>query len=153
MTLFPSAEFATSKSGRQDDTVLLLHTAPPRLWLNSIVEASMNRPMVTGNLFLVRGVEFAKVLALPCTFAQTSDLVPHQLRRGGASADAVAAVADTVFLERGRLNALRSEQRHIRQGRHVRQSDKLSHAQLSQSEVSERYIKENLARMLRLIFP
>ena len=104
VTLFPSSEARTSKTGQQDVTLQIGGTCPARTWLAAVCHLLHKTPR--------RDKSDPRLLPLDqraysglFTFATARALLPratlHGLRHGGASTDGIQGLSDLALQEHG----------------------------------------------------
>ena len=80
-----------------------------------------------------------------------SDIVPHMLRHGGASMDALHDVPRGVIQERGQWAVAKSVQRYSKHGRYLRELHQLTAAQLKRATALAAALPHRLAARLHQI--
>ena len=129
LTLFPEDRAPTSKTGRQDDTVVVGSSDPARAWIAKLMPllASSKHP---GPLLLaVSQSLYDKIYKQAGVRAGLPPSTPHQMRHGGASVDAINSCSDMSLLERGRWASTMSLKRYRRPAKYLRRLALLSAAQ------------------------
>jgi hypothetical protein len=150
LTFWPSTKKQTSKTGTQDDTVALGQNLHHRDDLHLIAQALKKRTPKGGKLFPLGLATYggrlraaADRLGLP-----GSDIVPHMLRHGGASMDALHGVPRSDIQERGQWAVAKSVQRYSKHGRYLRELHRLTTAQLKKATALSSALPRRLAARL-----
>jgi hypothetical protein len=153
LTFWPSTHKQTSKTGTQDDTVALGRNLSHRDDLHLVASALKKRTPKGAKLFPLCLVAYggrlraaAIRLGLP-----SADIVPHMLRHGGASMDALHDVPRDVIQERGQWAVARSVQRYSKHGRYLRELHQLTAAQLKRATALAATLPHRLAARLQSI--
>ena len=100
----------TSKTGQQDHSVLVGCSHPARKWLNNVVGLLQSSPVDGTSLLGIDAKLYRRLFAATTAAAAVPRATPHQLRHGGASADALERLSDLEMLTRGgwrHVNSLR----------------------------------------------
>lgn len=118
---FPSTESAVSKGFTQDDTVEVGSSTADRGWITSVARALYRRtPAASDPLFSLTLRSFETRFTALAAAAGLRHVVPHQLRHGGPSVDAVHGCSAKAIQRRGRWASSRSVQRYMKQGRYLK---------------------------------
>jgi len=136
ITQFPSTRRATSKTRQHDLTGAIGSTNDSRRWLQQLCPLLRDFPRPRGDvrLFPLSVDEVQAMLADSRRLASLPPTALHRLRHGGASADGIAGVADSIMLERGAWSSLKSLMRYRRPARYLRQLALLKAHQLEAAQ-------------------
>ena len=158
MILFPPTADDVSQVGLQDDPILVGHSNPKRLWLSEVIASVYRRhsrrttPGVDEPplLFGLSVAEYSRLFRRACIAAQVPDAVPHQLRHGGASADAAETTMTPDQIQgRGRWGHQKSVARYMKPGRYLRELSKSSAQQKDRASSLPNTLKHMIADRLR----
>ena len=144
LTFHPSTLHGVSKTGHQDDTVMIGSLNSVRGWLTKVASALKRSRRSEHLLFDLRPSELRLSLSKACDRAGTPRMVPHELRHTGASADAIAGGSELALQRQGRWASTQSVKRYMKPGRYLRRLASLTAAQLVAAQQAETYLKKYL---------
>ena len=150
LTFWPSTTIKTSKTGTQDDTVTIGQNLSHRDGLHLVAKALKNRTPKNRKLFPLHLTDYGRRLRVAsCRLGlRNANIVPHMLRHGGASMDALHKVPRDVIQERGQWAVARSVQRYSKHGRYLRELHQLTGGQLKRANALACTLPRRLAARL-----
>ena len=148
VTYFPIGEADVSKSNTQDDTISISNR-PEMPNLETIMEALIQRGAQRNNRLLSISMAQAKlILSRGAAAASVHPFVPHRLRHGGASMEAMLNTPPEEIQRRGRWLAAKSVQRYRKPGRYIAQMEKLTESRCKEARLVAPTIATKIAKML-----
>ena len=146
----PSTESVTTKTGQQDDTLLLGTKNPTRRWLAALLAALLKR--VAGRedsarLFTLDLAAFEKLTreAVKALGLAALRLSPHSWRHGGPSHDAYHGLRTLAEIQqRGRWRSQASVLRYEKHGRLLRQLRLMSASHLVAVEIAAKSLQSDM---------
>ena len=130
LTLFPVTAVRKSKTLRQDLTHPIGGSHPDRTWLSKLCPLlRLKRRSHDRGLLSMTLSDYNQMVALSSKLTGLAKMTPHQLRHGGASADALNGNSDMAIQERGNWASEKSVLRYRSAGRYLRSLNRLSNQQ------------------------
>ena len=135
LNMFPMTAGAVSKTRRSDLLKAVGGSNARRSWLSQLCPL-LSRSRKEGDLTLLQlvGPMYVRLFHASGVLAACPRRVPHQLRHGGASADAIGGCSDLMITERGSWSSVKSVQRYRSEGRYMRALHQLTAVQLVEAE-------------------
>ena len=153
ITFYPANQSLSNKAGLQDDTIAIGCSNPRRRWVSELAGLCALRRRGSQHLFTLSLREFENSLTILAEQAALPKRVPHQLRHGGASADAIDGLEDVPLQSRGRWASPKSVLRYRKPGRYLRELALLTPAQLRLARPAESTLLRDLRALLTQTHP
>ena len=149
LIFFPSTENQRSKTFTQDDTVIV-GVQPERAFLNNVLSSWVRKLLKHSRLFPISHAFYAKRIRETSVLLGLSYLhfVPHMLRHGGASLDALNGIDLRDIQRRGQWITRESVNRYSKHGRYLRQLQRMTFASRSDARLAFTWLTKNLAKLV-----
>ena len=132
LTFFPRRAGVCAKNGQFDIAKPIGCSHMDRAWLARLCQVVIRAPHRDASLLGLKPRRFLELFHLARAAAQVEPAHPHQLRHGGASADAMHGNTDAALMERGSWSSTRSVARYRKPARYIRLLSLLSASQRAQ---------------------
>ena len=139
LTLYPlvingSPALGTSKTAKQDETILVGSMGTERRWIQRLLPAFLNATRATKSLLGVTSSEYQQAFHSSRKLSALPSAGLHQLRHGGASMDALVGCSIAEIQSRGRWTSPNSVVRYKRTAPYLRRLETLSVEQMQTVE-------------------
>ena len=124
-------------------------THPDRRWLIQLLPFARQLSQQSKLLFDMSYSRYLSLFHLARKLGKQERAHPHQLRHGGASADAMHGASDCSLMERGPWATVRGVARYRKPARYLHQLSLLSEADIRQARTSPRRIVDAVVAMMK----
>ena len=153
LVIAPADEIKRTKTGQQDDTILMGTPGAGRGWVPNLLNALRLRARRQGSRLF--HVDLPQLRALLHRHSHDLDLsqlnmTPHCLRHGGPSTDRLLNARSLQDVQRrGRWLAMDSVRRYEKHGRLLRQLNRMNWSQLSAGDEANTWLERYLPKLVR----
>ena len=147
ITFFPQEAGVHSKTGEVDLAKAVAQPNRERAWIAGLCPLLLKLHPANGLLLGLTQRRWLELFHLSRASAQVGAAVPHRLRHGGASMDALAGTSDGALMERGPWGSPKAVLRYRRPGRYIKQLALLTPEQRRQCANLPAQIMEKISEL------